>query len=127
INILWFSSLVLSLSAASIGISVRQWLNHFISSSSSNSKRSAYIHCLRYDKGLVPWHVPEILSALPILLQSALFLFLLGLLVLIWTFNEVVASITTALVALLFAFSAYTSVIPAFKPLCPYKAPHALL
>ncbi|EMD36203.1 hypothetical protein CERSUDRAFT_51963, partial [Gelatoporia subvermispora B] len=46
INAFWFSALVSSLSAASIAIIVRQWLNHFISPTASDSQRAAQIHCL---------------------------------------------------------------------------------
>ncbi|EMD36091.1 hypothetical protein CERSUDRAFT_25982, partial [Gelatoporia subvermispora B] len=35
INALWFMSLVFSLASASVGIVVRQWLNHFISPTST--------------------------------------------------------------------------------------------
>ncbi|OCH86276.1 hypothetical protein OBBRIDRAFT_738269, partial [Obba rivulosa] len=65
INALWFSALVSSLSAASIAIIVRQWLNHFVSPSSSDHRQAAQMHCLRYEVGLIPWRVPEILSILP--------------------------------------------------------------
>ncbi|OCH93745.1 hypothetical protein OBBRIDRAFT_700667, partial [Obba rivulosa] len=123
INVLWFTSLVLVLSAASIGIVVRQWLNYFVSPTSSDSKHSAYIHCLRYNEGLLPWSVPEILSALPVLLQAALAFFLVGLVILLWTLNHVVALITSFFVASLFLFSAYCTTRPYFKPYCPYKSP----
>ncbi|OCH94847.1 hypothetical protein OBBRIDRAFT_49980 [Obba rivulosa] len=127
INALWFSSLVLSLSSAAIGIIVRQWLGHFISPTSSNAQRSAQIHCLRYDRGLVSWHVPEILSLLPILLLASLVLFLIGLVILLWTLNGIVAGITTGLVAVLFLFLVSSTVLPTIRLDCPYKSPQALL
>ncbi|OCH87101.1 hypothetical protein OBBRIDRAFT_760220 [Obba rivulosa] len=127
INSLWFSSLALSLSTASIGIVVQQWLNHFISPTSSNPQRSAHLHCLRYDKGLISWSVPAIMSALPILIQVALGLFLSGLVILLWSLNNIVASITTFLVGSLLIFTIFTTVAPAFRPECPYKSPPALL
>ncbi|OCH87025.1 hypothetical protein OBBRIDRAFT_796604 [Obba rivulosa] len=127
INALWFSALVLSLSSASIGIVIRQWLNHFLSPVSDDGERKVYIHCLRWDMGIVAWYVPEILSILPILLQLALALFFIGLIILLWTLNTVVAAITTALVSALLLFSASSMIIPAFYPYCPYKSPQSLL
>ncbi|OCH90361.1 hypothetical protein OBBRIDRAFT_601294 [Obba rivulosa] len=126
INALWFSSLVCSLASATVGILVRQWLNYFLSKSSSQPRKSAYIHCLRYDRGLVAWRVPEILGTLPILLLIALVLFLVGLVILLWTLNNIVAGITTGLVAPLLIFLAVTTVAPAFNVDCPYKSPQAL-
>ncbi|OCH94656.1 hypothetical protein OBBRIDRAFT_710872, partial [Obba rivulosa] len=87
VNALWFSSLVLSLAAASTGIVIRQWLNHFIHPTSSSSLHGVYIHCIRWDLGIISWHVPTMLSVLPILLQLAVLLFLIGLSVLLWTLN----------------------------------------
>ncbi|OCH88679.1 hypothetical protein OBBRIDRAFT_716795, partial [Obba rivulosa] len=56
VNVLWFSSLVLSLTSASIGLTVRKWIGHFASPTVPDSTRnSAYIHCLRYDAGFVVW------------------------------------------------------------------------
>ncbi|EMD31590.1 hypothetical protein CERSUDRAFT_59749, partial [Gelatoporia subvermispora B] len=65
INALWFSSLVLSLSAASAAIVARQWIGHFASIPIAEARESTYIHFIRYDKGLIAWGVPQILSILP--------------------------------------------------------------
>ncbi|EMD31594.1 hypothetical protein CERSUDRAFT_144899 [Gelatoporia subvermispora B] len=127
INFLWFSSLALSLATASIGIVVRQWLNHFVSPTSSDPQRSAYLHCLRYDRGLRAWGVPAIMSALPVLLQVALGLFLGGLVILMWTLNEAIAGAITFLVGCLFMFTVFTTVGPAIRSECPYKSPQALV
>ncbi|OCH86300.1 hypothetical protein OBBRIDRAFT_855454, partial [Obba rivulosa] len=127
INALWFSALVSSLSAASIAIIVRQWLNHFVSPSSSDHRQAAQTHCLRYEVGLIPWRIPEILSVLPILLLLSLVLFFIGLLILLWGLHHIVAAITTALVGALFTFFAFTTLAPSIRHSCPYKSPQALL
>ncbi|OCH86711.1 hypothetical protein OBBRIDRAFT_737511, partial [Obba rivulosa] len=126
INALMFSSLVLGLSSAFVGLIIREWLNFFLSPHSCEGERSTYIHCLRWDKGIVAWHVPGILSALSILLQTALALFLSGLLLFLWTVNTKVAIVTTSLVCGLGAFWLYTTVAPALYHWCPYKSPQAL-
>ncbi|OCH87109.1 hypothetical protein OBBRIDRAFT_851188, partial [Obba rivulosa] len=126
VNTLWFCSLILSLSAASIGLFVRQWLASYTGRSSSDSQESAFIHYMRYDEGFVPWRVPEIMAMLPILLQLALVLFLVGLVVFLRTLNTIVAGFATSLVAALLLFSSFTTIAPTFWPQCPYKSPQAL-
>ncbi|OCH90370.1 hypothetical protein OBBRIDRAFT_793353 [Obba rivulosa] len=127
INALWFASLILSLATASVGITVRQWLNHFVSPTSSDPRQSVSIHCLRYDQGLIRWRVPEILGVLPVLIQLALVFFFIGLVILLWTLDTVVASITTSLVAILLLFLLFTTFTPSIRPDCAYKSPQALL
>ncbi|OCH84579.1 hypothetical protein OBBRIDRAFT_764103 [Obba rivulosa] len=126
INTLWFSSLILSLSASCIGLIVRQWLNHFISPTPADPVSSTYIHCLRWYMGFVAWHVSGTLSVLPILLQLAVILFLVGLVIMLWTLNFVVVGFTMPLVVALFCFITFTTLVPIWKPKCPYKSPQAL-
>ncbi|KAH8093210.1 hypothetical protein BXZ70DRAFT_386512 [Cristinia sonorae] len=78
INTLWFSSLVLSLSAAFVGILVKQWLLRYTSCAASSPRDSARVRQLRYD-GLIRWYTPELIALLPILVQLSLSLFFFGL------------------------------------------------
>ncbi|OCH85250.1 hypothetical protein OBBRIDRAFT_740216, partial [Obba rivulosa] len=125
INTLWLSSLVLSLSGASIGIVVRQWLKHFITPTPYDPKHSAYIHYLRWELGVIQWHVPQILDLLPVCLLLAVILFLVGLVGLLWALNNVVAAIISGQVGLLCLLALYTTMAPAWRPDCPYKSPQA--
>ncbi|OCH84576.1 hypothetical protein OBBRIDRAFT_390956 [Obba rivulosa] len=127
VSTLWYYSLILSLSAASIGITIRQWLNHFISPLPSEPISGTYVHCLRWYMGIVAWHVPETLSLIPILLLLALILFVVGLVILLWTLNSVVVVSTAPAIAALLCFIAFTTVAPIWKPRCPYKSPQALV
>lgn len=86
------------------------------------------IQGLRY-RGLRAWRVPEIIASLPLLLQIALALFLVGVLVLLWHLQTVVAWITTAIVGLTFLFLIVTTILPAiqyiypkFDTQCAYKS-----
>ncbi|EMD41503.1 hypothetical protein CERSUDRAFT_120556 [Gelatoporia subvermispora B] len=127
IGCLWFASLILSLSASSISLVVRQWLNHFTSPTPQDPVCSTYIHCLRWYMGLVGWHVAGTLSVLPLLLQMALILFLVGVVILTWTALGVsIAAVTTPLVTLLLTFLTFTTLAPIFDKTCPYKSPQAL-
>ncbi|KAI0747374.1 hypothetical protein C8Q74DRAFT_1182052, partial [Fomes fomentarius] len=122
LNALWFSSLIFSLSAASVGIMVKQWLNEYSTGLIGDSRHFR----LRQHRlqNLEKWHVAEIIVAiLPILLQIALVLFFGGLLVLLWGLNSDIAAVASALIGLLFAFTIGTLLIPVFRADCCYLSP----
>ncbi|KAL6301865.1 hypothetical protein BKA93DRAFT_441410 [Sparassis latifolia] len=125
INALWFSSLICSLSAASIGIMVKQWLSRFTNMLANASRPAARTRQLR-NESMKTWRVANIIMILPILLQGSLVLFLAGLLELLWTLNDTVATVATVFVACLGVFQLFTTVLPAFVPTCPYQSPQAL-
>lgn len=125
INTLWFSALLFSLSAASLAISVNQWLHHYVDHTTSRPHQSVQLWYFRHSM-FDEWSVPLIISLLPVLLQTSLALFIAGLVQLLWTLNTIVATIVTALAALLLILSASTALIPAFAPSCPYKSQPAL-
>ncbi|RPD73747.1 hypothetical protein L226DRAFT_96782 [Lentinus tigrinus ALCF2SS1-7] len=125
INGLWFSSLVCTLSASSIAVLVKQWLHQYSQSLSGTSPEVARLRQYRYDS-LLKWHVPEIIAALPMLLQLALALFLSGLLILLWTLNTLVAIPASILIFLLVWFTAATTFFPIFYRDCCYQSPQAL-
>ena len=92
---------------------------------------------MRYE-GLLAWHVPEILSALPVMLQAALVLFFVGLLDLLWSRNTVVAACVSAVVGIVLIFLIVTTALPAVQHAlvaskhlrvyqCPYKSPQSWL
>ncbi|KAI0760436.1 hypothetical protein C8Q74DRAFT_1296310 [Fomes fomentarius] len=124
INTLWFSSLVLSLAAASIALIVKQWLQEVIVGLSGTSRDSARLRQYRLN-GLLKWRVGTIVVALPILLQVALILFLTGMVILLWTLHHTVAAVTSSLVGTLFAAFVVVSMTPVFKWDCFYRSPQA--
>ncbi|KAI0740105.1 hypothetical protein C8Q76DRAFT_186607 [Earliella scabrosa] len=124
INGLWFSSLICSLASASISLMVKQWLNQYSSGMTSVSPEVARLRQYRYDS-LRKWKVAEVMMLLPILLQSALVLFLLGLILFLLPQNKGVATVAIVLVALLLSFVFLTAVLPTFMPDCSYQSPQA--
>ncbi|KAH9848545.1 hypothetical protein C2E23DRAFT_430162 [Lenzites betulinus] len=70
------------------------------------------------------WHVEDIINTIPVLLQLALAMFLAGLLILLWNYNDTVAAVASALVCVLSAFTMATTVLPLFHHSCSYLAPH---
>ncbi|KAI0738698.1 hypothetical protein C8Q80DRAFT_1113622 [Daedaleopsis nitida] len=125
INILWFSSLVLSLVSASIGILTKQWLREYISSTASSSRENARIRQLRQE-GFVRWQIPLTIALLPILLQVAMVLFFAGLLDLLWSLHPAVAGVVTVLVTISLSFLVFTTFLPTIRSDCPYKSPQAM-
>ncbi|RDX45106.1 hypothetical protein OH76DRAFT_1408377 [Lentinus brumalis] len=124
LNTLWFSSLVFSLASASIALFVKQWLYEAtVQGTSRESARLRQYHL----NGLLRWSVGTIVTALPILLQLALVLFLVGLLVLLWTLHSTVAAITSTIVAFLFSFFLIVTILPVLEGDCSYRSPASLV
>lgn len=124
-NALWFSSLTCTLSASSISVMVKQWLHQYGQGLSGNSADMARLRQYRYDS-LLKWHVPEIIAALPIMLQAALALFLAGLLILLYSLHQAVAVSVSFLVGGLILFTLATTVLPVYFTDCCYQSPQAL-
>lgn len=121
VNILWFTSLALSLISASVGILVKQWLQEYAALTSSQVKEHVCIRQYRF-QALDTWRVSTIMMLLPLLLQVSLFLFFVGLSVLLWTVNIPVAAFVTFPVLLWLFFWLTSIVLPSIYGDCPYKS-----
>ncbi|KZV95338.1 hypothetical protein EXIGLDRAFT_766350 [Exidia glandulosa HHB12029] len=70
------------------------------------------------------WHIPALITqVLPFLLHVALFLFLVGLSVFVWTLNKRIARGMTALTALLFGLYLIATFLPVLWVECPTATP----
>ncbi|KAI0766491.1 hypothetical protein BC629DRAFT_1243585, partial [Irpex lacteus] len=122
INILWFTSLVISLATASFAILVKQWLRAYMAFASASPQGQLRIRHFRR-AGLEAWKVFGIASMLPLLLQISLALFFVGLSVFTLDIHPSIGHTTLPLVcAWAFLFIAVT-VSPAFTAGCPYTTP----
>ncbi|KAF9467420.1 hypothetical protein BDZ94DRAFT_1037892 [Collybia nuda] len=128
INALWFASLGLALAAVVVSILCKQWLYEYQRYENITTEESFLIHGLRY-RGLLAWRVPEIIGSLPLLLQTALVLFLIGLLVLLVPLQPIVGSIVCAIVGVTLLFLGITTILPSiqyiypkFRTQCAYKS-----
>lgn len=135
INIFWFLSLTLSLGTVLTGISCMQWLREYQRDAALPHKDALALRQMRFE-GLMSWHVPDILSSLPLFLQSAVILFFAGLLDLLWTLNKMVAAFFTVAVSLVVLFLVITTTAPLFQYFllgdkhfqvgqCAYKSPQS--
>lgn len=125
VNVLWFTSLVFSLAAATIGILVKQWLRDYVRHSGGTSRQKARVRQLRHND-LLKFHIHEVIAVLPILLQWSLAFFFIGLVDLLWNLNFIVAAIVTVFVATALAFFVVTTVLPALRADSPHRSPQAL-
>ncbi|KAH9885748.1 hypothetical protein C8Q73DRAFT_293907 [Cubamyces lactineus] len=125
LNSFWFSGLVCSLAAASIGITVKQWLSRYQVGLSGVSKDVRRLRQYRLN-GLRKWHVGAIVAALPILLQIALDLFVLGLLVLLGNLSQTVLVVVAVFIIILMLFIIVTPMLPLFWTDCIYVSPQSI-
>ncbi|KAI0792709.1 hypothetical protein C8Q75DRAFT_692074, partial [Abortiporus biennis] len=122
INALWFSSLVCSLITASLGILVKQWLREYMARDTISPRAHVRIRRFRL-LGLLRWRVFEIASFLPLLLQVALALFLIGLGEFLRLLDPLIGWIITALVIAWLVFYGCSALAPLLSSQCPYKTP----
>lgn len=126
INSLFFLSLVLSLSAAMFGILAKQWLREYMQWNLplGSPRQNVLVRQIRV-VAWEEWRVPAIIASIPALLELAMVLFVIGLVILLWTLDSTVAIIITiAVSAFLAAASAFT-LLPLLYKRCPYKSPTA--
>ncbi|TEB32711.1 hypothetical protein FA13DRAFT_222802 [Coprinellus micaceus] len=105
INSLWGVSLALSLLAVMLCILCLQWLRAFRRSHPGLSRdRTLAMRQMKYE-GLNYWGTPPIVSSIPIILLSSLFLFLAGLAYYIYDSSAIVAIpliVLTGIIAVIF-------------------------
>ena len=141
VNILWFLSLIFSLTTVLIGIIALQWLREHLRPRTDFEPQIAFsLHHLNV-QSLDRWYLPQIFTFLPLLLQLALVLFLVGVLDFLRSLNFTVAiPIAVAIGSSLF-FLLWTTVIPTIQALalflprwpwgntprspCPYRSPQS--
>ncbi|KAK7691665.1 hypothetical protein QCA50_005064 [Cerrena zonata] len=122
INTLWSCSLVISLVTASFGIFVKQWLHEYMAQETQSPLPALRIRFFR-NEGLADWRVFELAAALPLLLQIALLLFLVGLSEFLRELNPVVGWVTTGILLLWIVVFIFTTLAPILSSQCPYKTP----
>lgn len=120
VNILWFASLVFSLSTASIGLLVKQWLHAYTTYQTSSAQGRMRIRHFRR-QGLETWKVYEIAAMLPLLIQLALGLFFVGLCYFTAEVHPDLGHTTLPLVAGWALFIFAVTILPLISAHCPYK------
>ncbi|KAF9560950.1 hypothetical protein CPC08DRAFT_762346 [Agrocybe pediades] len=144
VNVLWFMSLVLSLTTVLVGIISLQWIREH-QSYPALSPKEVYALLHMRTQSLRQWHVPSIFRTLPILLQIALALFLVGLIDFLLPFGNKIAAPISVMIGITLLFLLYTSTYPAIQGIllymqirwfgywqpspspCPFKSPQSYI
>jgi len=141
VNILWFLSLIFSLATVLVGIIALQWLREHLRPHTDLEPQIAFsLHHLNVES-VDRWYLPQIFTALPLLLQLALVLFLVGVIEFLWSLNSTVAIPIAVAVGLSLSFLLWTTVLPTMQALllflprlpwgnmprspCPYRSPQS--
>ena len=126
INTLFFLSLVFSLAAALFSILAKQWIREYIKWNSPLAlpRENVLVRQIRIE-AWDDWQVSTVLSSIPILLGLGMVLFLAGVVILLWTLDDIVAKVITIFVSLFVGVFAAFTVMPIFSRRCPYRSPTA--
>lgn len=122
INMLWVLSLTLSLIVAFLAIAVQQWLRAFPLPRSVPVQDAVLLRHSRF-RALARWQVPDIITLLPVLLQVAVVLFLVGLYLVLQSINRPISTTYAVVAGLPFFLYAVTLFLPLVDPNCPFKSP----
>ena len=122
VNLLWFLSLTFSLVGAFFAIAAQQWLRS-LSLPRHISVWNAVRLQQRHRRDMSFYQVPNIIALLPVLLQIAVILFLVGLYFFLQSLNERI-TIAYAVISLFpFVLYAVSLFLPLIWPECPFKSP----
>ena len=122
INLLWFLSLTLSLVTAFFTIAAQQWLRSLSlprQLSVSNAVRLQQCH----RRNMSFYQISNIITLLPVLLQIAVVLFLIGLYFFLNNLNERITIVYSAVALFPFVLYAISLFLPLLWPECPFKSP----
>ncbi|KAH9474541.1 hypothetical protein JR316_0013003 [Psilocybe cubensis] len=142
VNVFWFISLVLSLTTVLVGTISLQWLREHRSYSNVSDPREKYAIFHMRKEGLEKWRVDRIFTVMPLLLQSALVLFLGGLIDFLHAFSQrwSVVIPVAAVIGLSLLFLVTTTILPTLQTMalfiipstslhppsqCPFKSPQS--
>ncbi|CAE6481044.1 unnamed protein product [Rhizoctonia solani] len=120
VNFVWFMSLCMSITVALLAGLVKQWCAMLKWDRTAPPCNQARIRQARLNK-LKRWRTELVICALPVIMDAALCLFLLGLLVFLHELHYTIY--LAALVITLFTMAFYfgTTLAPCFVSFCPYE------
>ena len=124
VNALWFLSLVFSLASALLGLVAKQWCREYLRWHSvlSSADVNILLRQMRFESW-EEWHVPELLTMIPALLEVALITFFAGLVVFSWTLQPTIFVCVIIPVGSVLVGTFAQKILPIFYRLCPYKTP----
>ncbi|KAJ7157346.1 hypothetical protein C8R46DRAFT_832313, partial [Mycena filopes] len=123
-NILWFTSLGLSLSCALIATLVGQWTQEFLHLTERHSAPVVGARLMSYlYYGIRRYNMHTIVAIIPLLLHASLFLFFAGLVAFLVPINIAVMSASAAVFFIFTVAYLTLTILPLFAFDCPYRTP----
>jgi hypothetical protein len=124
VNLLWFLSLVISLTCALLATLLQQWTRRYLRLAHPrfSPHKRARIRAF-FAEGVERLHLPWAVEALPTLLHISLFLFFAGLCVFLFGIHQTIFSVVAAWVGLCVVVYAYVTALPILHKDSPYHAP----
>lgn len=125
VNWLWFTSLLLSLSVALLGILIKQWIVEYNSRNTASAEspdRWAARHHMFFH-AMISWPVADLVSVLPVMLHASLFLFFGGVALFLWNLDLAIGLWVAVLGFVLAGFYMACSLLPLWIPDCPTSTP----
>ena len=124
VNVLFFLSLALVLIDAFLAMLVKSWLQEF-----DRGWRMYTVADLRAQEreqrlqGLERWKLAELVALLPILIQTSLLFFCIGLIVLLFPIHLISAIFASVMLVAGFTFYLFTVYVSIFNPYSPFSSP----
>ncbi|KAF9456962.1 armadillo-type protein [Collybia nuda] len=122
INGLWFASLMITLISAIIGVLAKSWLVEFAPAVQGQELKDARRRW-NSDHQAKRWYLAQMITAAPLLIQVALFLFSIGFGIQSLGDNQTIGWIVLALVISGVVFYGIITLLPIFFPGCPLYTP----
>ncbi|KAH6891797.1 hypothetical protein BKA70DRAFT_1162539 [Coprinopsis sp. MPI-PUGE-AT-0042] len=124
VNGLWYSSLLVTLFSAIIGVLARSWIVNYLPLASRQEAGDAYRRWM-LDRMSERWKMQKIIRGIPLLVQVAFFLFSLGLGIQAYESNKSIGIAVLSLVAACAMIYAVVTALPLILPSdpCPFKTP----
>ena len=125
INCLFYASLSASLVAALASVVALQWVANYdaaITRGGSSPEDRAARRQFRH-AGVVSWKMSETIYALPILLYFSVILFFAGLILWMWTLNQIVGAVVAAGAALAVMFYGTSTFLAVVFVSAPFRTP----
>ncbi|KAH9060467.1 hypothetical protein EDB87DRAFT_1808995 [Lactarius vividus] len=124
VNVLWFLSLILSLSCALLATLMQQWARRYLHYTQHRAapRKWARIRAYMFE-GAEKFHLSQAAETIPLLLHTSVFLFFAGLIDFLLPINNTVAlSALGCVVAFAFIYAILT-LLPILHLNCPYHTP----
>src|SRR6266702_649677 len=124
VNVMWFLSLILSLSCALLATLMQQWARRYLEYAQHRGapRKRARIRAYMFD-GVEKFRLSQAVEAMPLLLHSSVFLFFAGLIDFLLPINKVVAFSALGCVAVFAFIYAILTLSPSLRLNCPYRTP----